>query len=133
VQGVPQKDKRQFDPLNVEALVQRYPLSGASEADKARAAQIFHEQGRTIEWISAVLKEPIEDRVYRWVHELELEPMPEEIPEWAGEDFPLCRNGLHQMTPANQWVNSKGHKKCLECIEARMERRRLKQYWKKGS
>lgn len=35
----------------------------------------------------------------------------------------LCANGLHQMTPANIWIDGRtGYARCLWCLEQRRER-----------
>ena len=44
------------DPYIVDALVQRYPVPGASPADRKAAAQILRDRGRTNDEIGIILR-----------------------------------------------------------------------------
>jgi transposase-like protein len=111
-----------YDPLTVDALVQRYPVRGATTADKAKAAQLFSDRGVDDRDI-AVLLGTSERNVGRWVNEFDVASLPP-IAEWAQrEDWPRCRSGAHEMTPDN--MVRKGYDRngqqlftCRMCIRA---------------
>jgi hypothetical protein len=89
-----------YDPLTVDALVQRYPVRGATTADKAQAAKLLSDRGVDDGDIAMMLGSS-ERNVGRWINEFEVAPLPP-IAEWAQrEDWPRCRSGQHEMTPDN--------------------------------
>lgn len=47
---------RFFDPLVVDALVQRFPVPGASVADRTAAAIRMHDRGWALDDIAAILR-----------------------------------------------------------------------------
>lgn len=89
---------REYDPLTVDALVQRYPVKGASTADLAQAAKKLHDRGLERQEIAEQLR--ISSRSVTRLIDTDVWPMGE-IPEWAWrEDWPLCTRG-HEQTPDN--------------------------------
>ena len=120
--------RMQYDPFIVDALVQRFPVAGATIADKIRAAQVMHSNGRPIEFISMVLRVH-EERTRHWIYKTKVEAMPDEIPDWADQEFPLCRNKLHHMTPTNQKPTAKGVR-CRACYTEAMRRKNKTKYWR---
>lgn len=91
---------RHYDPLTVDALVQRFPVAGATPADRAQAAKILADRGWDNGQIAMLLRST-ERHVGHWVNHTEVVPQPP-IAEWADrEDWPLCSKGLHELTPDN--------------------------------
>jgi hypothetical protein len=89
-----------YDPLTVDALVQRYPVRGATTADKAQATKVLSDRGVDHRDI-AMLLSTSERNVLRWANDFDVAPLPP-IAEWAQrEDWPRCRSGQHEMTPDN--------------------------------
>jgi len=118
---------RHYDPLTVDALVQRYPVRGATSADKAKAAKLLSDRGVDDKEIADLLGTS-ERNVGRWIYEFEVAPLPP-IAEWAQrEDWPRCRSDAHEMTPDN--MVRKGYDRngqqlftCRMCIRAGMAKR----------
>lgn len=108
-----------YDPLNVDALVQRYPLPGASNADKAAAAQHFHRRGYETDWIATVLRAK-RNTVDKWLHR-DVRPIPEDGIIPAPPPADKCRNG-HPRTPDN--IGSQN--RCKTCSRERSRNARAK-------
>lgn len=107
---------RHYDPLVVDALVQRFPVPAAAPADRCAAAKQLHERGYSSEQIGSWLGcDP--RQVTRMVHQCTVEPLPEpmEIPEGS---WPSCRNG-HELSPDNVYVRRKFGRPFTECVTCR--------------
>ena len=105
-----------YDPLVADALVQRYPVPGASTADKAAAAKKLWDRGLQAEQIAVHLK--VSSRqVTRFINDMDVMPLPP-IPEWASrDDWPRCKNG-HELTPdnvRNVKVRNRTYERCRQC------------------
>jgi hypothetical protein len=98
-----------YDPLVADALVQRFPVPGASTADRAAAAKKLRDRGFEIEYIAMILG--VNKRtVQRYIYSTDVAPMPP-IAEWTNQSWPVCPQGEHEMSPDNVMVN----KRCKAC------------------
>lgn len=61
----PKAEDKEPDPLTVDALVQRYPVPGATNADRRAAALLLLGKGWTTEDIGTVLRVS-PDTVNKW-------------------------------------------------------------------
>ena len=109
----------EYDPLTVDALVQRNPVQGATTADLAQASKKLWDKG--LEPAQIALQLRTTPRHINRLLDIEVVPMGE-IPEWATrDDWPVCNAG-HEQTPDN--INSAGRcRMCKKNAEPRPEGR----------
>ena len=86
-----------YDEMVVDALVQRYPVEGASTADNAAAVQRLTQRGWEASQIASLLK--ITERSVDRMKTLDIEPLPP-IPDWVEKQWPTCKHG-HELSPDN--------------------------------
>lgn len=107
---------RHYDPMVVDALVQRFPVPGAAPADRCAAAKALAAMGYSYEQIGVRLDTGAR-QAQRMIHEQIVAPLPEpiEIPEGSWRN---CCNG-HELSPDNIYMRQRYGRPYLECVTCR--------------
>lgn len=109
-----------FDPFVRDSLLQRFPVPGATRADKAAAAQELSRRGMPLGTIMAWLR--LTERYALRLLDTTVYPMPaldedEDIPD----EWPRCGRG-HELEPTNR--TSRGRCRTCQNEDARNNYRR---------